>query len=555
MTAASWADRPRAALLVDRGILSIAALALAVRFAALMLQGPTAMDWDAANYARIAQNLHDGLGNVTLRGVPNVLHAPLYPLLIAALLFIVRSPIVAGIALSMACGTLLVVFVYRFTSAIAGARAAVVAGLLAALHPLMIDASIVPLSEALFVVLTFAGLDTLVRALQRQSVPGLAVAGLCFGGGYVTREEGLAYVVIAAVAIIVVALHVRASLRTIAVQLAVLLVPFILCAMPYIAFLSHELGHPAIEGKSVSNFGIAVPMSRGISYVAAADAIGPHLEDVGVEMGPSYPFSDARVPLPSVHERFQLALQAAPHHVADLLDVLGAKRNGSPLFLVFALIGAVWQLRSRSSGYALLLAAALLAEFTALLSIYHFWDRYADPFVALLLPWTACGIVLVARWVTRRFAGIPSSRLLAAGISLAFVVGTLWYTSTVVELRRTAVDPTLFRDAGAWIATHGPRNAVVMAVDPLTAYYGDGIWRALPDTTAPIALRYITSRGPTYVVVGTLFADRTYLPVWAASGIPDAAARQVFEEHSGENLIRVYRWQSSAGAPRRANEF
>jgi hypothetical protein len=549
MTATSRTERLRSVLLANRSILSIAAVALAVRFAALALQGPTAMDWDAANYARIAQNLHDGLGNVTLRGVPNVLHAPLYPLLVAALLFIVQSPVVAGIVLSMVSGTLFVVLVYRVTAAIAGARVALIAGALAALHPYMIDASIVPLSEALFLTLTFAGLDALLRGLQRQSSRGLALAGLCFGGAYITREEGLAYVVIAAIAVIVVVLHVRTPFRTAAVQLAALLMPFMLCAAPYIAFLSHETGHLSLEAKSVSNYGIAIPMSRGSTYIAAADAIGPHLEDVGVELGPSYPFSGARVPLPSVLARLQLALRAAPHHAADLVRVLGAKRNGSPLFLAFALIGTVSQLRSRSASYGVILAAALLAEFAALLSIYHFWDRYADPFVALLLPWTAYGIVCVARWIGRAFAVVFSTRLLAVGSTLAVVVGTLWFMSTVTELRGNAVDPVPFRDAGAWIAAHGPRNPVVMAVDPLTAYYGGGTWRALPDTNAPTALRYIASRAPAYVVVGTVFSDRPYLPAWVFGRIPDAAAHKVFEERSNRNVIIVYSWSSSTRNP------
>lgn len=32
--------------------------------------------WDAPSYARIAQNLHDGIGNVTIRVVPNVRWRP-----------------------------------------------------------------------------------------------------------------------------------------------------------------------------------------------------------------------------------------------------------------------------------------------------------------------------------------------------------------------------------------------------------------------------------------------------------------------------------------------
>ena len=181
------------------------------------------MDWDAANYARIAQNLHDGIGNVTLRGVPNVLHAPLYPLLIAALLFVVRSPEFAGIAISVTSGTLLVVLAFRLTEAIAGRRTALLAGGLALLHPLLIRASIVPLSEALFMTLAFAGLYSLVRALQRPSLVRLGFAGFFFGCAYVTREEGLAYLAIAAGAVLVAAAVARTPLTTIGARLVTLL--------------------------------------------------------------------------------------------------------------------------------------------------------------------------------------------------------------------------------------------------------------------------------------------------------------------------------------------
>jgi hypothetical protein len=74
-----------------------------------------------------------------LRDVPNVLHAPLYPILMAALLFVVRSPELAGIAISVLSGTLLIVFVYRFTVAVSGAQIAIVAAILAALCYIVID--------------------------------------------------------------------------------------------------------------------------------------------------------------------------------------------------------------------------------------------------------------------------------------------------------------------------------------------------------------------------------------------------------------------------------
>ena len=520
----------------------LALSAFALRLAALGLQGPATMDWDAANYARIAQNMHDGVGNVTLRGVPNVLHAPFYPLLMAALLFFMRSPAAAGIAVSLVSGTLLVVLVYRLAAAIADDRAALVAAGLAALHPFLIGASIVPLSEALFIALAFAGLDALVRALKRPSLRGLALAGLWFGCAYLTREEGLAYVAIGAVAVSLAALRARTPARTIATRLTVLLVPFFLCAAPYVAFLAHATGQIGFEAKSASNYGISIRMIRGLAYVAAADAIGPNLEDVGVELGKSYPFSAARVPSPSPRDRMRLALQAAPRHVVDLLHVLAAKHNGSLLFPAFAIVGLMVQLRARPSGYDLILVACLLAEFAALLTVFHFWDRYAYPFAALLLPWTACGIVAAARYARRWLHRVARARLAAAACTIAIAIGSAWFTITVIELRRNAVDPVVFRDAGTWIAAHARRNSVVMAVDPLTAYYCGGTWRALPFADGPTALRYIASRKPDFVVISTVFSERPYLGSWMAGGIPDAAAHRVFQERRGNAQIVAYRW-------------
>jgi hypothetical protein len=294
-------------LIQHRPIVAVATLGLMLRIAALLLQGPAVSDWDGLGYARIAQNLHDGIGNVTLRDVPNVLHAPLYPILMAALLFVVRSPELAGIAISVLSGTLLIVFVYRFTLGVSGAQVAIVAAILAALYPLLIQASIDPLSEALFMALAFAGLDSLVRALQRPSIGQFTIAGFCFGCAYLTREQGFAYVVIAVAALLVMALRRHVPALRILAAVAALIIPFILCAAPYISYIARATGHPGLESKSVSNYGVALALSRGSTYVAAADAIGPHVEDVGVEMGGSYPFSDARVPIPSLRDHLRLA--------------------------------------------------------------------------------------------------------------------------------------------------------------------------------------------------------------------------------------------------------
>jgi hypothetical protein len=525
--------------------LILALAALVVRVAALALQGPAVMDGDAANFSRIAQNIHDGIGNVTIRDVPNILHAPLFPILTAAVMFVVHSPERAGIIVSMISGIALVVFIYRLTTAIADFTTGAVAGALAVFHPLLVTASIVPLSESLFMALSFAGLDTLVRALQRPSYRNFAVAGFFFGCDYDTREETIAFTAIGIVAVLVASLYARRdSLRVAAVRTAALLIPFAICAVPYVAYLSRTTGHFAIEAKSLTNYDLSRNVARGVPYLRVAYAIGPNLQDVGVEAGPSYPFSQTRISPPSPYSRLLLALQTAPHQLLDVVRALASKRNGMLPFFLFALIGAASRPWLRT-GYDFIIAAMLLTEFAALLSVNWFWDRYADPFAALVVPWTACGIVQVVRWM-RRTLSLPLVRAFRA--FLVFLVGPVWFTTTAIELRRDAVDPTLFRDAGAWIAIHGPAHAIVMASNPVTAYYARGVARGLPYTDSSTAIRYIVSRAPCFVVVSNLFTDRPYLAAWAQNGIPHASDERVFSEQKNGDRIAVYRFSSNAEA-------
>ena len=227
-----------------------------------------------------------------------------------------------------------------------------------------------------------------------------------------------------------------------------------------------------------------------------------------MEVGPSYPFSQAHISTPSPYDRVRLALQIAPHHVVDLYHALGSKRDGMVLFLLFALLGAASRYSSRS-GYDLIIAGFLSTEFAALLTIDWFWSRYADTFAALLLPWTACGIVLVWKWMQRlklQFS-LPRPLMTVLGTLLVIIVGPVWFMTTIIDLRGNATNPALFRDAGTWIAHHAPAGSIVMADDWVTAYYAGGTARSLPYTDSSTAIRYIVSRSPCFV---SSASDATY---------------------------------------------
>lgn len=518
----------------------IVVLALVVRVATLLLQGPALPDGDATNYMRIAQNIHDGVGNVTDRGVPNILHAPLYPLLVALTLFVVHSPERATLVVSMVSGLLVVALIYRLTYLIAGLPTAVIAGCLAAFHPMLVDASIDSLSEATFMMCVFAGLCALQGLLRRASLLQSAAVGLCFGCAYIAREEGMAFLLAAILVILVLNLRRRMPAITTAAQMAIVLLAAAIPAVPYVAFLTSVTGHVALEAKSASNYQIANQILHGKTYLAAANAIGPHLEDVGVEVGPSYPFNGARLPVPTFIDQLRLAVGVAPSQLHNLYSYFFPKRNGMIVFTLFALLGAIARLRSRrdlSIDLVLLYGAGI--EIAALLTLDYYWPRFGYTLGALLVPWSACGMMIAFTWLRSKFGISHRTAPRAAAVVLGLFVG-LWFVSNAVDLHRSAVDPKVFQDAGLWIAEHSSGRPLLFADDPASAYYAGAVARVLPYTDSATAIRYIESRAPAFVVVTNVFDNEPYVSMWDRNRVP--AGTRVFREASGNERISVYRF-------------
>src|SRR4030042_6672612 len=79
----------------------------------------------------------------------------------------------------------------------------------------------------------------------------------------------------------------------------------------------------------------------------------------------------------------------------------------------------------------------------------------------------------------------------------------------------------------------------------LPAYYAGGAVVYLPFATSEVALRYISSKKPDFIVLLEYSQEaRPYLKQWFASGIPDERARLIYEvadpQHEG---IKIYRWE------------
>lgn len=525
-------------------VAGLSAVAFVLRIVWWFAEQPTQITWDGAEYARIAQNLRDGLGYVGLHGTFATSYPPLYSMAVAAASYLFPSAEIAGQAVSIVAGAAFVPLVYGCARFLGGVRAAVLAAVIAASLPFAVDISTVVLSDALFMTLAAAGLYFALRHVSSVRRLDAVLSGVFFGLGYLTRPEGLlmGFAVMASLVLgIALRKHDRAQFAGPALGVAAL----ILTALPYTVFYSAQMGHFELESKSAVNFVIARGMQAGLSYNQAADNIDDSLHELGPEINATAP-AGTRLTVPDM---VRLALADAGHHVLQIPRTLVARVFGTPLLLLAAMFGFLagsWTRRRLS--FEIVLVAYCIAEFMALSTVYQFWDRYADNFIIAMAIWGGIGIDKLCTALERRRPlnlGWPA----VAVISVFFVmilIGMRGYFRIVNESRWMVE-----RTAGEQLLRMAPHPGAIASVSDQPVYYARGTWVMLPwAPSAKTALAYLRKKNPAYVILDRYDADeRSYVEYWLDHGIPDPRAhlRYAFE-NSGRLDAAIYQWGETTPA-------
>jgi hypothetical protein len=367
-----------------------------------------------------------------------------------------------------------------------------------------------------------------------------------FGLTYLARPEGIAFAAVATIAAALATLRREGSLRQALSSAARIVLPFVIVAAPYIAFLTATTGHFRYETKSAVNYAIGVRMQAGMSYPEAADGIGPDLADVGAEAGPGYYVTHRGQADPSLAARARFALRAAKVQAANLARTIMSAQYGSPLILALAFLGwfgRPWD-RRRASLEGILVAYAA-TDYAALLSCYHFWERYATPFIPFVALWAAKGIDEWGAWLSSSAAnlGIRAARLSVAARTVAVGLAVAVCAAAIVHLRADAANPRFSKQAAGWIDVHLPAAKTVMSVSNVVPFYAGKVWIPLPYASSSRTLAYLHRKNPDLIVLDAQWTDRPYLAAWRQRGIPDPSAHLIYRAGSDPaSRVDVYRW-------------
>jgi 4-amino-4-deoxy-L-arabinose transferase-like glycosyltransferase len=517
-----------------RSLAPIVLGALALRLAILAVRHDAPIDMEGANYARLAQNLHGGLGYVSIRGTVGTEYAPFYPLTIAATLPIVPNAQFAGELIAVLFGALLVAAVWLLCAEIANPRVATVAALLIAVAPVLVTLSTSVLTETPFAALLVLGLWLFLRTLRTGRTSDAAGAGAAFALAFLTRAEGAAFVLFAGLVLTAAALRRPGSLRPFAAFAAVTA----LFVLPFVWFTYHTSGHVLFDGKSRINAVEAAGLRAGHSYLAVADAVTADGRPIGPEIDLAYHDPRGDAPAPSMRDRAVMALGAELRHVRDLGYAFKGSDFGSWPLVALALLGFIASMRTRERRLAnTVILASVATLYLALGSVWHFWERYAAVFLVFAIVYASQGVEAAREWSRSRRVPDVGTFMVAAVIVLSLAV---------VAREALARVEAPERAVGAWIASHG-NDVLVIDASNLAAYYGGATWLPLPYAPEGPSRAFLNRTCPDYVVLDTRRRnDYPLLARWFDSAPPAADAELVFTAAGIEGSLRLFRYRAGA---------
>jgi len=485
----------------------IALAALALRAA---LASPARVVWgDEPFYLWDGYNLATGRGYTFFGGRPDVYLTPLYPLVIAGLYLVLHNLELASRLCYILFGAALVLPIYALAREMYGRRTAIIAALLLAVYPALTAAELYwgTMTEPLYFLTAYAGLYAALRALRDGGWGAHLAAGALFAMAYLTRGEGIAYIVAVGGMLVLIRLcERRLWARDVWPRLLAMFGVFLALAFPYWLYLRLQTGRWMISGQAGMTYITCISLAYG--DVAGFDQATWGLDPASGEV---YFFSPTMVSfsmLEHIRSDPMAFARLVYHNARDFLATLFSWRM-FPVWLVplltLGLFGATWDKR-RAKG-ELLLAASWAP---ALGFIFFFvQERYIGSVLPLLVLWAAHGVERWSAWAGETLAGWwprgPAQRVWHTALSVVLAtllaVVSLWITPRVAATTSLGSFRPAHRAAGLWLAEHIQPGDTVMSRYPAVAFHAGAEWVPTPNAPIPDVLAYAYAHGADYFVL------------------------------------------------------
>lgn len=408
-------------------------------YAVLMAKG---ISYDGAGYGFMARDFIKG---DFLKGLSSPLH-PLYPFLIALVSPDTIHVEIAGRIISLVFGTITLFPVYYLAREIVGPKGAIFSGLFYSFHPYLVTYSGMLLSEATYWGLLILSVYLFWIGLKKEKVWKISLSGVFLGVAYLTRPEGIGYVLVYLGWIIVDGILKKKWFKAF-IFIGVLISSILILGVPYVIHLHRETGQWLISKKA-----IAVQAN----YFIASEG------------------EDNRPTRETIEERSSRAIGIGKNILQYIpftsYHYLRAYHFTLWVFLLFGLIRA----RPKKQKGEFFIASLVLFHLLSLSTFTSSTIRYSIPLIPLSLFWAGEGVSELRRFISKIKVSKPEIWM---GLFLALV----FITQLTQGLRPERRHREEQRIVGIWLKENTPKASLIMSNSPQEAFYADRGFVLMPE--------------------------------------------------------------------------
>jgi len=412
-------------------LLLLFAVAFSLRlYAALAAKG---IAMDGAYYGFMAR---DFLRGDFIKGLSEELH-PFYPLLVYLTSPDTLHVEIAGRFVSLFLGTFALIPLYYLVKEAVGEKEAVLTGLFYSFHPYLVTYSGMLLSEATYWGLLILSIYLFWVGLKGRKTFELLASGAFLGMAYLTRPEGLGYLIAFLIWVGIYGGLQGGWFRKI-VWVCGLGVMFSIFFTPYVLHIHQETGRWLISKKAIKaqTRYLSLPQDTGGQEKAKATRRG------------------FRIP-----PRLRRIVQNLP------LTVYAYLRAYHPTLWIFLFLGLVHTVRYRRRG-ELFLASLVLLHLVSLAALGPSTVRFSVPVVAFSLFWAGVGVgelVRLLQWL----------KIQRPVKWVAFLVIAVILIQLPQAVRPERAHREEQRKTGIWLRQNTPEGTIIMSNSPQETFYAD----------------------------------------------------------------------------------
>ncbi|HVP81210.1 MAG TPA: glycosyltransferase family 39 protein [Thermodesulfobacteriota bacterium] len=440
-------------------------------YAVLMAQG---IANDSAAYGFVAR---DFLKGDFVKGLSSAF-PPLYPFLIFLFSPDAMHVEITGRLLSLFFGTFALIPLFYLVKEAIGREGAILTGLLYAFHPYLVTSSGMLLTEATYWGLLTSSVYFFWTGLQKQRGWRIALSGCFLGLAYLTRPEGIGYVLVYLAWVIVDGVLRKEWLKKL--MLMGILIPSVLIfVIPYVMSIHQETGQWLISKKAVdaqSRF-----LERGT-------------EEAGFSRG-----DKSRGPAEKNSKILDLTKNVGRFLPSVAYHYFRAYHFSLWLFLFFGLT----RMSQTFIAYEWFLASFVLFHLVSLSTFLPSTIRFSIPVIPVSLFWAGAGILEIKRYLGKTRISNPEK---VAFLLILLVMLVQLPESLKPERRHRAEQKRI----GLWLRQNTPPDAVIMSNSPQETFYANREFILLPRVNPALGdpllsydeiLHYAKTKGVRYILV------------------------------------------------------